>query len=402
LKTTQSLSKAIKRQGIFLCLLFLGTGIIAAEKIQDEWNDVSRIVAIGDIHGDYDNYVDVLREAGLINRRGNWTGEETHLVQVGDIPDRGPDTARIIAHLQKLEKQASRDGGMVHVLIGNHEFMNVIGDLRYVHPGEYEALTSRNSSRIRDGYYQQVVQAVAAQNEARVEAEEEPIIIDDAFKAQWYEEFPLGYVEHRLSWQPGGEFNDWVSKHNSIIKINDILFMHAGLGPELLALSIQEINDKIRTEILGDIDFNNNLGEAETGPLWYRGLAMNSQSDEAPHLANLLDTYKVATVVVGHTPNLGIITPRFGGQVVITDTGISAYYGSYKASMLIEDGKLFALQEGEYIPLPADDEGIIPYFQSQLNLTPENERLKAHLENLLNPVVEEVPKEASSEAITDL
>jgi len=242
---------------------------------------------------------------------------------------------------------------------------------------------------------------VNAQNEARIEAEEEPIIIDDAFKTQWYEKFPLGYVEHRLSWQPGGEFNDWVSTHNSIIRINGTLFMHAGLGPELLDLSIQEINDKIRSEILGDIHFDNNLGEDETGPLWYRGLAMNSQSDEAPHLANLLDTYKVETVVVGHTPNLGIITPRFGGQVVITDTGISTYYGSYKASMLIADGKLFAFQEGEYIPLPANDEGMIPYFQTQLNLTPENQRLKAHLENLLNPVVEEVPDEVSTEAIAD-
>jgi hypothetical protein len=393
MKTSQYLFKILKLQGIILSLLFISSGLIAAEKIQDEWDDVSRIVAIGDIHGDYDNYVDVLREAGLINRRGNWIGDETHLVQVGDIPDRGPDTAKIIAHLQKLEKQAQRAGGLVHVLIGNHEFMNVIGDLRYVHAGEYDALTSRKSSRMRDGYYQQVVQAVTAQNEARLEAGEEPQIIDDAFKANWYEKFPLGYVEHRLSWQPDGKFNDWVSKHNSVIRINGILFMHAGLGPELLALSTQEINEKIRAEILGDIDYANNLGESETGPLWYRGLATNTQSDEAPHVANLLDTYKVETVVVGHTPNLGIITPRFGGQVVITDTGISAYYGSHKASMLIEDGKLFALQEGERIPLPANDAGMIPYFQSQLDLTPENQRLKDHLENLLNPVVEEVTAE---------
>ena len=107
-------------------------------------------------------------------------------------------------------------------------------------------------------------------------------------------------------------------------------------------------------------------------------------------------------MVVGHMPNLGIITPSFGGQVVITDTGISTYYGSYKASMLIEDGKLFAFQEGAYIPLPANDEGMIHYFQSQLDLAPENDRLKAHLENLLNPVIEEVSaEEVSTEAIAD-
>ena len=289
-----------------LCLLFVVPRSFAADAIQDEWDGVERLVVIGDIHGDYTNYIDVLREAGIINRRGNWTGGETHLVQVGDVPDRGPDTDKIIAHLQKLEGQADRDGGKVHVLIGNHEFMNVTGDLRYVHPGEYEALTTRNSDRLRDAYYQQTVQAIEAQNETR----EEPIIIDDAFRDKWYADFPLGYVEHRLTWQPGGEFNDWVSNHNSVIRINDMLFMHAGLGPDMLGKSIREINATIRMEILGAYEFENSLGDAQTGPLWYRGLAMNPEVIEAPHVSALLDTFQVNSVIVGHTPNLGVITPR--------------------------------------------------------------------------------------------
>ena len=190
-----SINKTIARQLLVAGLLITCQWSLAAQSIQDEWEDVERLVVVGDIHGDYDNYIKVLREAGIINRRGNWTGDETHLVQVGDIPDRGPDTTKIINHLQKLERQALRDGGYVHVLIGNHEFMNVTGDLRYVHPGEYESLTTRNSKRLQDAYYRQTVQAIEAQNENR----EEPVIIDDAFRERWYAEFPPGYVEHRLA-----------------------------------------------------------------------------------------------------------------------------------------------------------------------------------------------------------
>lgn len=366
---------------VMTCLLLPNMHLFAAEAIQDEWDDVGRLVVVGDVHGDYDNYFEVLQDAGLVNRRGNWIAGATHLVQLGDVPDRGPDTDRIIKHLQKLEGQARRRGGMVHVLIGNHEFMNVIGDLRYVHPGEYDAFTSRNSSRYRDAYYQQTVEAIQNRNETS----EAPLIIDDAFKQQWYEQFPLGYVEHRLAWQPSGDINEWVSTHNSIIRIKDILFMHAGLGADMLNKSIREINEQIRREILGNSLAETSLGESESGPLWYRGLALNPEETEAPHLDAVLEAYGVSKVIVGHTPNLGVITPRFGGQVIITDTGISSYYGGHKASLLVEDGLFFALQEGEYIPLPADEEGVIPYFKTMIEKDPLNQRLANHLEWLLNP-----------------
>lgn len=392
--TIHSFSRLFLTRSCAWLLLLLCPLVFAAESIQDEWDDVERLVIIGDIHGDYDNYIEVLQNAGIINRRGNWTGEQTHLVQVGDVPDRGPDTDKIINHLQKLEDQARRDGGMVHVLIGNHEFMNVTGDLRYVHPGEYEALTSRNSGRIREAYYQQTVQAIEAQNETR----EEPIIIDDVFTATWEENFPLGYVEHRLAWQTGGEFNDWVSTHNSVIRINDMLFMHAGLGPDMLEKSISDINNTIRAEILGAYQPENSLGDAQTGPLWYRGFAMNAEATEAPHLEALLETYEVNTVIVGHTPNLGVITPRFDGRVIITDTGMSDYYGGHKASLLVDNGQKFALHDTIYSLIPSDAAGIMSYFEDIQRLMPDNQRLAQHVENLKNPPAEEDATADSAEA----
>ena len=68
-----------------------------------------------------------------------WSGGATHLVQLGDVPDRAPDTRKILDLLMRLEPQARRAGGYVHALIGNHEAMNVYGDLRYVSEGEIAA-----------------------------------------------------------------------------------------------------------------------------------------------------------------------------------------------------------------------------------------------------------------------
>jgi hypothetical protein len=131
------------------------------------------------------------------------------------------------------------------------------------------------------------------------------------------------------------------------------------------------------------------------------GLAQNPEAAESEHVRSLLETYQVNTVIVGHTPDLGIITPRFGGSVIITDTGIAAYYGSHKDSLLVENGLKFALQDGEYIPLPVDEEGIIPYFREMLELEPENRRLAVYLENLINPPPAEEAVEAATEAVAD-
>ena len=79
----------------------------------------------------------MLASAGLIDGNGNWTGGKTHLVQTGDVVDRGPDSRAVMDLLMKLEKQAAAAGGAVHALIGNHEAMDVYGDLRYVSPGEF-------------------------------------------------------------------------------------------------------------------------------------------------------------------------------------------------------------------------------------------------------------------------
>src|SRR6266542_113549 len=113
---------------LFLCLAWPGLG-------EDTWKGVERIVAVGDVHGDLPQFTAVLRSAEVIDRDGNWSGGKTHLVQAGDLLDRGPDSRKVIELLMKLEKQAREASGEVHCLVGNHETMNLYGDLRYVSAG---------------------------------------------------------------------------------------------------------------------------------------------------------------------------------------------------------------------------------------------------------------------------
>lgn len=356
---------------------FVSQSLFAAE---DQWQDVERVVAIGDIHGDYENFLKVLQEANVVNRRGNWIASETHLVQLGDVPDRGPDTDKAIALLQKLEKQAERDGGKVHVLIGNHEAMNIYGDLRYVAPGEYAAFRTRNSRRVRDNFYERDI--------AQRKLADPEFVAGGEFRQQWEQSIPLGMLEHRFAWGAEGDVGKWVRQHNAVIKINRTLFLHAGISPEDLGMSITEINEQIRFELNGGLGEERGLSEKETGPLWYRGLALNEEEIEKAHLELLLATYDVDRVVVGHTPGSGTIVPRFEGRVLIIDAGLSSYYGGFRASLLLENGAAITLQREQRIPVPDTEAGLLSYFTRIAELEPDARALQARIRNLASPKLE--------------
>ncbi len=396
LYTDNGYNKSMKSAGnknsssliILLTLFVLFTNIHLSAR--DSWDDVTRIVAIGDIHGDYTQMFSLLKSTGLIDKSGNWIGGTTHLVQTGDIPDRGPDTAKIITFFMRLEKQARRKGGYVHMLIGNHEAMNMIGDLRYVIPEEYAALKTRKSAQLRDRYYAGSIQWM----KANLPPESMPVF-DEAHRAQWDLKYPLGYVEHRRAWSANGEFGSWVAKHNAVIRINNILFMHGGLGPAFAETSLKQLNSSVLQALqdVGSITTTSKtVLEHEEGPLWYRGLAQHEQQSERAHLDSLLQAHQVQHLVLGHTVTEGSIKPRFKGAVILIDTGMSAHYGSHAAALLIEDNNFFAVQRGQKIPLPFSGDALIAYYEAVAALEPDSARLDRYIATLKQagvPVVEE-------------
>lgn len=321
----------------------------AANAQREGWDNVSRVVAIGDLEGDYEKFTDMLRQAGLIDAAGNWIGGATHLVQLGDIPDRGPNSRMIMDHLMRLEPQAIQAGGRVHALIGNHEAMNVEGDLRYVHPGEYAAFADQRSARRRDQFYRQTI----AQLRRHPPAGGLPRF-DAAYRAQWDAEHPLGYVEHRTAWSPTGRYGRWIASHDSVIRINDTLYLHAGLGPAFANAPRTAMNPAIRLSLRGrpspiypDIVTN------QEGPLWYRGLATNAEGAERANLAAVLAQHGVRRIVIGHSKVTSTVFPRFNGQVLIADIAVPRGHTDPHAFLIIENGQPVTVHRGHRVPLNA-------------------------------------------------
>lgn len=329
-----------------LALLFAAP---AVAQTRAEWDGVSRIVAIGDLHGDYDKFADMLRNAGLIDARNNWTGGATHLVQLGDVPDRGPQTRMILDLLMHLEPQARRAGGFVHPLIGNHEAMNMYGDLRYTHAGEYAAFATSRSTRARDQYYRTYIRGLRANPPATGLP-----TFDAAYRAHWDEEHPLGWVEHREAWSPRGRYGRWISQHDAVIRINDTLFLHGGLGPAFAATPRLTMDDAVRAALRGrPTQGYADILENQQGPLWYRGLSQNQEAAETANLENVLRGQGVARVVVGHTKVTGTVLPRFNGRVLVADILVPRGHTDPHAFLIMENGAWTTIHRGQRVPVNA-------------------------------------------------
>ncbi len=338
--------------------------------------------------------------AKIIDDQGQWIAGKTHLVQTGDIPDRGPDSLKIIRELLALEKSARRAKGYVHLLIGNHEAMNVYGDLRYVHPGEYQVLIDKKSPDRQVDYYKKFVSYLAANDSE--------MVFDDAFKEDWMKRYPVGYVEHRMIWEARGEIGKLVTRHNSVIKINNTLFLHGGLNPHLPFRSISDINKSISRDLKKSPLPEGSLAETEDGPLWYRGLAQNPAETELPPLIDMLKFYKADHIVIGHSPTRGVINPRFDSRVIVIDVGLASHYGAGMAALLIEGDRLSAIHRGTIVPLPETDKELKSYFQQLEPLEPSPQAVRNiihQLDLLENPPAQEPVKvnktETPAEGLTE-
>ncbi|MBC7767624.1 MAG: metallophosphoesterase [Phycisphaerales bacterium] len=332
-----------------LAALILGLTLSGAARAQAQWDNVARVVAIGDLEGDYEKFTDMLRTASLIDAAGDWSGGEAHLVQLGDIPDRGPNSRMIMDHLMRLEPQARRAGGYVHALIGNHEAMNVAGDLRYVHPGEYAAFADNRSPRRRNQFYNQTL----SQLRRDTPAAQRPAF-DDAFRAHWEGEHPLGFFEHRLAWAAGGRYGGWVAGHDTVIRINDTLYLPGGLGPAFVNAERGAMNEAVRAALRGQPSAQYaDILEHQEGPLWYRGLSTNDESVERAHLEALLAFHGVSRIVVGHSKVTSTVLPRFGGRLLVADIAVPRGHTDPHAFLIIENGAPVTLHRGQRVPIAA-------------------------------------------------
>jgi hypothetical protein len=305
--------------------------------------DAPRVVAVGDVHASYDNFVSVLRMVGLLDEKAAWSGGTAHLVQTGDVLDRGKDARKVLDLLMRLEGEARKAGGRLHALLGNHEVMNMVGDLRYVAAEEYESFRTPQSVDLRWRFLHNATERARERARAKGEAFDE-----EAFRTKLADQVPPGFVERTEAFSEEGRYGRWLRQRAAMTKVNGVVFVHGGLTPEVAALGCEEVNARVRRE-LGDLaklrqDPGSTLAAGENGPLWYRGLARDDESVLGPRVDAVLSALGARAIVVGHSPTKdGRIRTRAGGRVVTIDVGIGEGYGGNLAALEVgADGSLVA------------------------------------------------------------
>jgi len=351
-----------------------------------------RVVAVGDIHGAYEQFVSVLQEAGVVDKDLSWKGGKTVLVQTGDVLDRGPRSRDALDLIMGLVEKAKAQGGEVRPLLGNHETMVMIGDLRYVAPEEFQAFATPDSEKIRDKEYD----AYAKYRRQRSSRTRQPAPSGDDAKRAWMEAHPLGFIEFRQAFSPLGKYGKWLRMQDAATQVDDTIFLHGGLSPELKFKNLPDINQQVRKDLEtydkawtklaqrgviwayqtldeaqmeaklelraqqsggGNLDpelvtflsLGNLVFASPTGPLWYRGYAQDSEAELGPKLDQVLKQYKAKYMVLGHTiPASKRITPRFDGKVMLIDTGMLPRSFQGRASALeIAGGQFKTIYVGE-------------------------------------------------------
>jgi hypothetical protein len=242
------------------------------------------VYVIGDTHGEFDRVVQLLRNAGLINDALQWTGGNKQIVFVGDVVDRGPDVTRLLWFLYRLEREAHAQKGRVHILLGNHEIMVMLGDLRYVHPKE-------------------------------------------SHLAQLHQ---VGYA--RLLHPRESVLGRWLATKPAVLKLGDLLFVHGGISGDYVKESPASLARMLSKQLQSDLflaHIDSTTGVTvdsatykefekffwgERSLFWYRGYAQ-SDTLEA-ELTSTLKAFGVQTQVIGHTP-VSHIQVRYGGKLIV-------------------------------------------------------------------------------------
>jgi len=260
------------------------------------FENVSRWLAVSDIHGQYELFVKLLQEHRVIDGELNWIFGASHLVINGDIMDRGQGVTEALWLVFKLQQQAVAQGGRVHYNMGNHELMVLDNDLRYIHK-----------------------KYAAAQD-----------LLGESYHAQFSQK---------------SFFGQWISEQSLLFRINGTGFVHAGISPELVAMGLQpaEVNrlfvDSIMPQEKDVYRESKRLGFLATtnGPVWYRGY-FNDENLTGDDIDAIFLWWGIEHMVVGHTSQDHVLT-LFDGRIFAIDSSIKN--GRSGEVLIYENGEFF-------------------------------------------------------------
>jgi hypothetical protein len=241
------------------------------------------IAIMADLHGEYNNYIRLLKNTGIIDRDLNWSFGDGHLVILGDIFDRGSMVTEILWHLYGLEIQASAAGGKVHILLGNHEFLILTGDCKFINNKyiQVEQITGKTYS---------------------------DLFLSNSVLGNWLRKMPV------------------------IVRINNILFTHAGISNEMVRRKIDkdQMNRIFSNHLTKGIAWEPDTTEKSMIDLQvghilsYRGYFADMQFSENK-LDSILSFYGVDRIIVGHT-TLAEVKSMYNNKLIGIDAGLMHYH----------------------------------------------------------------------------
>lgn len=249
----------------------------------DEINVSSRVplFVMADTHGEFEIAVQLLQRQRIVDDKLAWAFGKGHLAILGDVFDRGPNQTELLWLFYKLEAEAARAGGGVHLAIGNHEAMVLTGDDRYLHPKYKQAAALLEAPR---------------------------------YAALWNEQTLLGR---------------WLRTKAAVFRLGDYLCLHGGISRELVdrGLTLAQINQSVRESLAtsaGGPAVTSKQAQfvmGRAGPLWYRGYFAAPAREggfkvaESGDVDLILEKFRVRRVLVGHT-TVPTVTPLYDGRIV--------------------------------------------------------------------------------------
>ncbi|MDO5615502.1 MAG: metallophosphoesterase [Cruoricaptor ignavus] len=252
------------------------------EKLEDEPDTYPETPEKFLVISDFDNLVEafsmVLKGEGIIDDNFNWIYGNGHLIITGDLFDRGVNVSENLWLIYKLEQEAEAAGGKIHLIIGNHEMMNLIGDWRYIET-KYFNNAMLMKKRMMNLYYTDT------------------------------------------------EIGKWLRTKNIMKKIGPYIFMHGGISPQVtdLGIDISKINEygKMRMNFQRcdsqDATCQNQynvVNSGTTGVYWYRGLVRQEVTEQ--EVDRMLNHFEADRIIVGHTKD-NEIRSLYNGKVLAID-----------------------------------------------------------------------------------
>ncbi len=259
-----------------------------------------RLLMLSDFEGEFDRFVALLRAQGVLDADLHWRYGDGQVVLLGDLVDRGRDMVPLLWLVYRMEAEAAAVGGRVHYVLGNHEQFAVAGTKKYW-PSHLVA----------------TAKALGDDGDERL------------FSAQTV----LGA---------------WLRSRPVMLRIGDLLFVHAGISADHLALGlgVAEVNAQARRYLAMDparLPAQAQALVGRSGVTWYRGMAMpgdadwSHEADPAAHLRDALAHYGAKRLAIGHTL-VPEITLEQEGRLLRLDVHHAA---QLPQAALLEEGRLW-------------------------------------------------------------